>query len=161
MKDYNYENTRIKEINKLLDEARDALGVLQRASIRVGKASDYSITGLVGRNIVGDFLRSNKNNVINKSIDRSQDVLLKLHADLLLFDPNLASILDLPYKLSEFSRPRNALSDMKLRIDMRKKKLDIQKSEEKLITLIKKLSKEKSKEINKIKKDIELKSFEN
>ena len=70
MKDYNYENTRIKEINKLLDEAREALGVLQRASIRVGKASDYSITGLVGRNIVGDFLRSNKNNVINKSIDR-------------------------------------------------------------------------------------------
>ena len=44
---------------------------------------------------------------------------------------------------------------------MRKKKLDIQKSEKKLITLIKKLSKEKSKEINKIKKDIELKSFEN
>ena len=84
MKDYNYENTRIKEINKLLDEAREALGVLQRASIRVGKASDYSITGLVGRNIVGDFLRSNKNNVINKSIDRSQDVLLKLHADLLI-----------------------------------------------------------------------------
>ena len=29
MKDYNYENTRIKEINKLLDEAREALGVLQ------------------------------------------------------------------------------------------------------------------------------------
>ena len=142
MKDYNYENTRIKEINKLLDEAREALGVLQRASIRVGKASDYSIT-------------------INKSIDRTQDVLLKLHADLLIFDPNLASILDLPYKLSEFSRPRNALSDMKLRIDMRKKKLDIQKSEKKLITLIKKLSKEKSKEINKIKRDIELKSFEN
>ena len=127
MKDYNYENTRIKEINKLLDEAREALGVLQRASIRVGKASDYSITGLVGRNIVGDFLRSNKNNVINKSIDRSQDVLLKLHADLLIFDPNLASILDLPYKLSEFSRPRNALSDMKLRIDMRKKEIGYSK----------------------------------
>ncbi|MDU2376358.1 MAG: hypothetical protein E7D56_09380, partial [Anaerococcus vaginalis] len=103
----------------------------------------------------------NKNNVINKSIDRSQDVLLKLHADLLIFDPNLASILDLPYKLSEFSRPRNALSDMKLRIDTRKKKFDIQKSEKKLITLIKKLTKEKSKEINKIKRDIELKSFEN
>ena len=41
------------------------------------------------------------------------------------------------------------------------KKLDIQKSEKKLITLIKKLTKEKSKEINKIKRDIELKSFEN
>lgn len=160
MKDYNYENTKIKEINKLLDEARNALGVLQRASRRVGKVSDYSITGLVGRNIVGNFLRANKNNTINKSIDRIQDVLLKLHTNLLTFDPKLASILDLPYKLSEFSSPRNAFSDMKLRIDMRKKQFDIQKSEKKLITLIKKLSKEKSKEINKIKKSIELKSFE-
>ncbi|MDU5504758.1 MAG: hypothetical protein E6073_06400 [Anaerococcus vaginalis] len=160
MKDYNYNNTKIKEINKLLDEAKNALGVLQRASRRVGKVSDYSITGLVGRNIVGNFLRANKNNTINKSIDRIQDVLLKLHTNLLTFDPKLASILDLPYKLSEFSSPRNALSDMKLRIDMRKKQFDIQKSEKKLITLIKKLSKEKSKEINKIKKSIELKSFE-
>lgn len=160
MKDYNYNNTKIKEINKLLDEAKNALGVLQRASRRVGKVSDYSITGLVGRNIVGNFLRANKNNTINKSINRIQDVLLKLHTNLLTFDPKLASILDLPYKLSEFSSPRNALSDMKLRIDMRKKQFDIQKSEKKLITLIKKLSKEKSKEINKIKKSIELKSFE-
>ena len=160
MKDYNYNNTKIKEINKLLDEAKNALGVLQRASRRVGKVSDYSITGLVGRNIVGNFLRANKNNTINKSIDRIQDVLLKLHTNLLTFDPKLASILDLPYKLSEFSSPRNAFSDMKLRIDMRKKQFDIQKSEKKLITLIKKLSKEKSKEINKIKKSIELKSFE-
>lgn len=160
MKDYNYNNTKIKEINKLLDEAKNALGVLQRASRRVGKVSDYSITGLVGRNIVGNFLRANKNNTINKSIDRIQDVLLKLHTNLLTFDPKLASILDFPYKLSEFSSPRNALSDMKLRIDMRKKQFDIQKSEKKLITLIKKLSKEKSKEINKIKKSIELKSFE-
>lgn len=160
MKDYNYNNTKIREINKLLDEAKNALGVLQRASRRVGKVSDYSITGLVGRNIVGNFLRANKNNTINKSIDRIQDVLLKLHTNLLTFDPKLASILDLPYKLSEFSSPRNALSDMKLRIDMRKKQFDIQKSEKKLITLIKKLSKEKSKEINKIKKSIELKSFE-
>ena len=160
MKDYNYNNTKIKEINKLLDEAKNALGVLQRASRRVGKVSDYSITGLVGRNIVGNFLRANKNNTINKSIDRIQDVLLKLHTNLLTFDPKLASILDLPYKLSEFSSPRNALSDMKLRIDMRRKQFDIQGSEKKLITLIKKLSKEKSKEINKIKKSIELKSFE-
>lgn len=160
MKDYNYENARIKEINKLLDEAREALGVLQRASKRVGKTSDYSVTGLIGRNIVGDFLRANKNNTINKSIDRTQDVLLKLHANLLLFDPKLASILDLPYKLSQFSSPRNALSDMKLRINMRKKQLEIQNAERRLITLIKKLSKEKSKEINKIKHSIELKSFE-
>ena len=160
MKDYNYNNKKKKEINKLLDEAKNALGVLQRASRRVGKVSDYSITGLVGRNIVGNFLRANKNNTINKSIDRIQDVLLKLHTNLLTFDPKLASILDLPYKLSEFSSPRNALSDMKLRIDMRKKQFDIQKSEKKLINLIKKLSKEKSKEINKIKKSIELKSFE-
>lgn len=160
MKDYNYENARIKEINKLLDEAREALGVLQRASRRVGKSSDYSVTGLIGRNIVGDFLRANKNNTINKSIDRTQDVLLKLHANLLLFDPKLASILDLPYKLSQFSSPRNALSDMKLRINMRKKQLEIQNAERRLITLIKKLSKEKSKEINKIKHSIELKSFE-
>lgn len=160
MKDFKYENNRIKEIDKLLDEARDALGVLQRATKRVGKASDYSLTGLVGRNIVGDFLRSNKNNSINKDIDRSQDVLLSLHSNLLTFDPKLASIIDLPYKLSQFSSPRNPISDMKLRIDMRKKKLDIQKSEKKLITLIKKLSKERSKEINKIKKSIELKAFE-
>ena len=59
MKDFKYENDRIKEIDKLLDEARDALGVLQRATKRVGKASDYSLTGLVGRNMLGDFLRSN------------------------------------------------------------------------------------------------------
>ena len=160
MKDYNYENARIKEINKLLDEAREALGVLQRASKRVGKSSDYSVTGLIGRNIVGDFLRANKNNTLNKSIDRTQDVLLKLHANLLTFDPKLAGILDLPYKLSQFSSPRNALSDMKLRINMRKKQLEIQNAERRLITLIKKLSKEKSKEINKIKHSIELKSFE-
>ena len=160
MKDFKYENNRIKEIDKLLVEARDALGVLQRATKRVGKASDYSFTGLVGRNMLGDFLRSSKNNSINKAIDRSQDVLLSLHSNLLTFDPKLASIIDLPYKLSQFSRTRNPISDMKLRIDMRKKKLDIQKSEKKLITLIKKLSKERSKEINKIKKDIELKAFE-
>lgn len=159
MKDYNYTNERIKEIDRLIDKVQYALGVLNRSTRRVGNVADFKLTGLLGRNIVGDFIRNSKNNSINKAIDRSQDILLNLHSDLLLFDPRLASIIDLPYKLSQYGSTRNALSDMKLRIGMRKKKFDIQMAEKKLITLIKKLVKEKSKEINKLKMEAELELY--
>lgn len=161
MKDYKYENKRIKEIDKLLAEARYALRVLSRSSRKVGRVSDFTISGYLGRNLLGDFIRSNKSSSINKSIDRSQDVLLKLHSDLLMFDPKFADILDLPYKLTQFSRARTGISDMKLRVNMRKKEFDIQQAEKKLITLIKKLRKERSKEIDKIKREIELESYKN
>lgn len=159
MKDYKYTNDRIKEIDRILDKARYALAVLNRSTRRVGRAADFKLTGLVGRNILGDFLRSNKNNSINKAIDRSQDILLNLHSDLLLFDPKLAEIIDLPHKLTQFSSTRNRISDMKVRIDMRRKKLEVQKAEKKLIRLIKRLVWEKSKELDRLKMEAELKLY--
>lgn len=159
MKDYKYTNDKIKEIDRLLDKTKEAISVLNRSTRRIGKASNFKLTGYLGRNVVGDFIRSNKNQSINKAIERVQDTLLELHSDLLVFDPKLKDFIELPYKLSQFSSVRNPVRDIKLRVDMRKKKLDIQKSEKKLITLIKKLNKEKSKEINRLKKEAELKLY--
>lgn len=160
MKDYNLKSKRIKEIDKLMDETEKALGVLSRASRKVGKSSDFKLSGLVGRNFLGDVIRSSKNNSINKSIDRVQDTILDLHSKLMLFDPKLASILDLPYKMTQYGGAHNPISDMKLRIDMRKKKFDIERAQTRLVTLMKRLAKERVKEINKVKHKLELSLYE-
>lgn len=149
----------IKEINKLINQSKDILSLLVRAERRIGGKSNFTISGLAGRNFLGDFIRNSKVSTINSSIGRIQTELLTLHKDLLLFDESLAKKIDLPVKLEEFKTSRSVISDIKLRVNMRSKELEVQKIKQKIKTLIKKLVKEREKIYYNIKKEAELKKF--
>lgn len=149
----------IKEINKLINQSKDILNLLKGAEKRIGSNANFKITGLAGRNFLGDFIRNSKVSTINSSIGRLQSKLLTLHKDLLLYDESLAKKIDLPVKLEEFKSSRTVVSDIKLRVKMRSKELEVQKIKQKIKTLIRKLVKEREKIYYNIKKEAELKKF--
>lgn len=149
----------IKEIDKLISQSKDILGLLERAEKRIAVNTNFTISGLAGRNFFGDLIRNSKVTTINSTIGRLQTALLALHKDLLLFDESLAKNIDLPIKLEEFKSSRTAISDIKLRVKMRSKELEVQKLQPKIRTLIKKLVKEKEKIYYNNKKEAELNSF--
>lgn len=149
----------IKTIDKLIFQARGILSMLERSEKRIGNKADFTLTGLVGRNAVGDFIRNSKVLTINSDIGRLQSELLDFHKNLMLFDEDLAAKVDLPVKLEEFRTARTAISDIKLRTQMRSKKLEVAKIQVKMKTIIKKLIKEKEKISYNIKKEEELETF--
>lgn len=153
-----YKN-QIKDIDKLINQAMDILGLLKRSEKRIGNKADFTLTGLVGRNFLGDFIRNSKVSTINANIGRIQEELLDFHKNLLLFDENLARKVDLPVKLEEFKTARTACSDIKLRTKMRSKELEVQKLQAKMKSIVKRLVKKREKVLYNIKKEEELETF--
>lgn len=149
----------INEIDKLICQAMDILALLQRSEKRIGSKADFTLTGHVGRNALGDFIRSSKVSTINSDIGRLQEELLDFHKNLLLYDEDLARKVDLPVKLEQFRGSRTAVADIKLRTQMRSKELEVAKLQAKMKTIIKKLTKEKEKVYYKMKKEAEFETF--
>ena len=110
-------------------------------------------------NFFGNFLRGNKVSAVNSNIDRAQQALLDLHANLLLFDENLAKKIYLPSKMSEFSSANGKASDIAIRTNMRLKQFDITKSKRSLQTVIRRLESEEKKTRYEIAKEKELKEY--
>lgn len=53
-------------------------------------------------NFLGDFIRKSRVKSINNNIDKVQDAMFKLEADLILYDKDLAGFLRLPAKMSQY-----------------------------------------------------------
>lgn len=149
----------INEINKLINQARDILFMLEKSEKRIGGRADFTLTGLVGRNALGDIIRGSKVYTINSDIGRLQAKLLDFHKNLLLYDEDLAKKVDLPVKLEQFRTSRTAVADIKLRTQMRSKVLEVAKLQAKMRTIIRKLRKEKEKIHYNMKKEAELEEF--
>ncbi|MDD7306216.1 MAG: hypothetical protein PUG67_06475 [Peptoniphilaceae bacterium] len=149
----------LKEINKLIDQAKNIENLLRKSEIRIGKKSDFKITGYLGRNFLGDIIRSSKVSAINLDIGKLQREILDFHKNLMLYNEDLARKVDLPVKLEDFVSSKTVLSDIKLRTQMRLKELEVQKLLARMRTITKKLSKEKEKIYYNYKKEQELESF--
>ena len=80
---------------------------------------------------------------MNKIIDLVQKSMLKLEADLMVYDidndTNLAGFLRLPSKMSESGKVTNKFTDIGLRASMRFRQFDVVVSLRNLETLIKRL----------------------
>lgn len=152
-------SAKLNQINKLIKEGQELLALIEKSERTIAKRNDFSLTGLLGRNAIGDFVRNTKVRTINSSIDKIQEDVLKYQKNLAIYDTKYAYYLDLPYKLQEFKSSRTAISDILLRTNMRKKGLEVAKIKNRLVILIKKLIKEEKKIEISIRKQIELEEF--
>ena len=142
------------EVDKYIKDARKIYNDILISSRRVGKSSDFTGKKFLRGNILGDFLRANKNHNANKSIGRIQEELLDFHSNLLLFDEKLANKLYLPSKVSEYSNINGKIADIAFRSKLRMKEVDISKSARSVQKVLMKLLSEKRKiayDIRKIK----------
>lgn len=147
---------RLKDIEALLRQAKDVESQLQRAEKKIDGKYEFSAHEALRGNFLGNFLRGNKVSSVNSNIDRAQQALLDFHANLLLFDRNLADRLRLPSKMSEFSSAEGKASDIAIRTNMRLKEFDVTKSKRALQTVIRRLESEKKKASYEIAKEKEL-----
>lgn len=149
----------LNQINRLEAQAVGILAMLKRSEKRIGNTSDFTISGLFGRNLFGDMIRGSKVSTINSTIGRLQREILDFHKNLLLFDEDLARKVDLPVKLERFVSSKTPVSDIKLRTQMRSKELEVARLQANMRTIIKRLEKEKEKIYYEVKKEEELESF--
>lgn len=152
-------NKRLHDIENILKHAKDVESLLERGESKVDGKYDFSTNSLLRGNFLGNFLRGNKVSAVNKNIDRAQQALLDLHAELLLFDQDLAGKLVLPSKMSEFSSADGKLSDIAVRTNMRMKEFDLTKSKRSLQTIIRRLESEAKKARYELEKEAELKEY--
>lgn len=147
------------QVDKMIIKARSVLRLLETTSRKVGAKSDFTGKKFLRGNFLGDFLRGNKAHSVNKNLDRIQQALLDFHRDLLLFDENLAAMVYLPSKISEYSDIDGKLADIAFRTNIRMKELDINKARRSIEKIIRRLEAQSRKYAYDIKKYKELKEL--
>lgn len=152
-------NKRLNDIERLLRQARDVHSLIKRSESKLDGKYEFSANKFLRGNFLGNFLRGNKVNAVNNNIDRAQQALLDLHAELLLFDIDLADKLTLPSKMSEFSSANGKASDIAIRTNMRLKEFDLSKSKRSLETVIRRLESEAKKARYELEKEDELREY--
>ena len=149
----------LKKLESILRQAKDVLSQLERSERKIEGKYDFNSHSLLRGNFFGNFLRGNKVSAVNSNIDRSQQALLDFHANLLLFDEDLAKKIYLPSKMSEFSSANGKASDIAIRTNMRLKQFDITKAKRSLQTVIRRLESEEKKVYYDIAKEKELDEY--
>ncbi|MDO4594941.1 MAG: hypothetical protein Q4B52_06125 [Tissierellia bacterium] len=129
----------IKNVKKVIDDGLELIDDLQRVRQKLKNANKFTITKHIGRNFVGDAFRGYKVSMVNKSIERAQEKILKFDSEVMRLQESLANNIDLPYKLTEFDSCRSKLKDITLRINMRKKQLDVENAIKQVKTVIRRL----------------------
>lgn len=150
---------KLKKLESILRQANDVLSQLERSERKIEGKYDFNSHSLLRGNFFGNFLRGNKVSAVNSNIDRAQQALLDLHANLLLFDEDLAKKIYLPSKMSEFSSANGKASDIAIRTNMRLKQFDITKAKRSLQTVIRRLESEEKKVYYDIAKEKELDEY--
>ena len=149
----------LRKIESTLRQAKDVLSQLERSERKIEGKYDFNSHSLLRGNFFGNFLRGNKVSAVNSNIDRAQQALLDFHANLLLFDEDLAKKIYLPSKMSEFSSANGKASDIAIRTNMRLKQFDITKAKRSLQTVIRRLESEEKKTRYEIAKEKELEEY--
>lgn len=116
----------LKNIDSSIDHGLDLIKLIERSRLKVKRSNSFLVSKYIGRNFLGDIIRSRKVSCINSNIDRIQEEILKFDSKIKLLDNSLSQNITLPYKLTEFETSRSKLSDLILRFKMRKKQLDIE-----------------------------------
>lgn len=144
----------IVKTDKMIRKVRQVRARIKLAMREMENQYSYTTSSLLRGNIFGDLIRKKRTDKLNATINKVQQDLLNLEADLLLYDEDLAKNLRLPAKMAEASRVYGSFDDIALRSRMRYREFDVAKSLRNLEKILDKLEDEK-KRLRFIKKDQE------
>lgn len=134
---------KLVKTDKILRKARQTRAIVIKSLQSIDNKYDFSASSWLRGNFLGNFIRGSKIDKMNKNIDRVQKSMLKLEADLMVYDidndTNLAGFLRLPSKMSESGKVTNKFTDIGLRTSMRFRQFDVVVSLRNLETIIKRL----------------------
>lgn len=147
---------KILRTDKMIKKARSVRSLIITTIKNLDDKYTYSTSGFLRGNILGDFIRKSRVKSVNSNIDKVQDAMFKLEADLIIYDKDLAGALRLPAKMSQYGGADGLFSDIALRSNMRLKQFDVTKSLRNVETVIKRLKARKDRLRYDLKKNKEL-----
>lgn len=118
----------IVKTDKMIRKVRQVRAMIKRAMANMDKQYDYTTSDWLRGNIFGDIIRNKRTDKLNSNINKVQKELLRLEADLLIYDEDLAKNLRLPAKMPDYGRVDGIIGDIGLRTQMRYRQLDVAKS---------------------------------
>ncbi|WP_311481935.1 hypothetical protein [uncultured Anaerococcus sp.] len=145
---------KIVKTNKMIRKVRQVRAMVKLTMKEMGNQYAYTTSSCLRGNILGDFIRKKRTDKLNSKINKVQQAILDLEADLLLYDQDLARGLRLPSKMAEAGKVRGILDDISLRSRMRYREFDVAKSLRNLEKILARLEEDKRK-LRFIKKDQE------
>ena len=145
---------KIIKTEKMIRKVRQVRAMVKIAMAEMDNQYTYTTSTIFRGNFIGDVIRKKRTDRLNASINKVQQAMLRLEADLMLYDEKLAQSLRLPAKMAEAGRVTGKLDDITLRSRMRYRQFDVAKSLRNLETILDRLEDDKEK-LRFIKKDQE------
>lgn len=136
---------RIVKTDKMIRKVRKVRAMIKQAMANMDKQYEFTTSTIFRGNIFGDIIRNKRTDKLNSNINKVQKELLRLEADLLLYDEDLANHLRLPAKMTSYGRVDGKFSDIGLRTQMRYRQLDVAKSLRNVEKILDILEKDKKK----------------
>lgn len=131
----------IVKTDKMIRKVRRVRAMIKQAMTKMDKQYAYTTSSALRGNIFGDIIRNKRTDKLNDNINTVQKELLRLEADLLMYDEDLANHLRLPAKMANSARIDGIIGDIGLRTQMRYRQFDVAKSlrnVEKILDLLEK-----------------------
>ncbi len=147
-------DAKIIKTEKMIRKVRQVRAMVKIAMAEMDNQYTYTTSTIFRGNFIGDVIRKKRTDRLNASINKVQQAMLRLEADLMLYDEELAKSLRLPAKMAEAGRVIGKLDDITLRSRMRYRQFDVAKSLRNLETILDRLEDDKEK-LRFIKKDQE------
>ena len=135
----------IVETDKMIRKVRRVRAMIKQAMANMDKQYEFSTSTILRGNILGDIIRNKRTDKLNSNINTVQKELLRLEADLLLYDEDLARKLRLPAKMTNPARVDGIMGDIGLRTQMRYRQFDVAKSLRNVEKILDILEKDKKK----------------
>ncbi|WP_299034730.1 hypothetical protein [uncultured Anaerococcus sp.] len=143
---------KIAKTDKMIRKVRQVRAAVKMAMKQMDNQYAYTTSTILRGNVFGDLIRKKRTDKLNSSINKVQQAMLRLEADLLLYDESLARSLRLPAKMADPARVNGKVDDITLRSRMRYREFDVAKSLRNLEKILDRLEDDK-KELRFIKKD--------
>ena len=135
----------IVKTDKMIRKVRQVRAIIKRTMANMDKQYEYTTSTILRGNIFGDIIRNKRTDKINSNINKVQKELLRLEADLLIYDEDLANYLRLPSKMTNPARVDGVIGDIGLRTQMRYRQFDVAKSLRNVEKILDILEKDKKK----------------
>ncbi len=133
----------IVKTDKMIRKVRQVRAMIKRAMANMDNQYEFTTSEIFRGNIFGDIIRNKRTDKLNSNINKVQKELLRLEADLLIYDEDLAKNLRLPAKMPRQARVDGIFGDIGLRTQMRMRELDVAKSLRNVEKILDDLEKEK------------------
>lgn len=133
----------IVKTDKMIRKVRQVRAMIKRAMANMDNQYEFTTSEIFRGNIFGDIIRNKRTDKLNSNINKVQKELLRLEADLLIYDEDLAKNLRLPAKMPRQARVDGIFGDIGLRTQMRMREFDVAKSLRNVEKILDALEKEK------------------